>query len=80
MAHGWTTAWYHQIGHVTKKFSPKFWTSTIFMPKSRYEWRYDIEMLTFLENKNMHDKEPMEGHVLVSSVWSRDPPIFPAKF
>ncbi len=70
------------IGLVTwpKKFSPKFWTSTIFMPKSRHKWRYDMEMLTFLQNQNMHDKEPREGHVKVSSVWSRDPPIFPAKF
>ena len=37
------------IGLVTwpKKIPPKFWTSTIFMPKSRHKWRYDMEILTF---------------------------------
>jgi len=23
MAHGWTTSWYHRIGHVTKNIFPK---------------------------------------------------------
>jgi len=63
------------IGLVTwpKKISPKFWTSIIFMPKSRHKWRYDMEILTFYKNQNMHDKEPREGHVMVSWLWSRDP-------
>jgi len=50
------------------------------MPKSRHKWRYDMEILIYLQNQNMHDKEPREGHITVSSVWSRDLPIFFAKF
>ena len=37
MAHGWTTSWCHEIGHVTKKIPPKFFASSIFMPNLRHK-------------------------------------------
>jgi len=50
------------------------------MPKLRHKWRYDMEILIFSQKQNMHEKEPREGHVMVTSIWSRDQNLFSSNF